>query len=184
MKLNCSLVLQFRVNISRKKSVVCTRATSCCLHIKPFFLPNDIISSAPSSFRPDSSSQRDTTSVVTACETEQTKQKSRINQGRYTLYIRKQSTQSEVYEYVFGAVQYCPQPFLSIGRKTIRKISVPTLIQYKIHHIAFTHAFMVTSRSPYGQLSHTNVVQHRGLDSNKLTPTHMSNPAISRPVSW
>ena len=65
----------------------------------------------------------------------------------------------------------------------IRNISVPTLILYEIHHIAFTREFLVTSRSPSGSLSHTNVVQHKGVDRNKLTPTHMSNPAISRPVS-
>ena len=39
---------------------------------------------------------------------------------------------------------------LSIDRKTIRKISVTTLILYEIHRKAFTHAFMVTSRSPSG----------------------------------
>ena len=38
--------------------------------------------------------------------------------------------------------------FLFTGRKTVRKISVPTLILYEIHHIDFTHACMVTSRSP------------------------------------
>ena len=44
----------------------------------------------------------------------------------------------------------CVEPFLSIDRRTIRKISVPTLTLYEIHHIAFTHVFMVTSRSPSG----------------------------------
>ena len=40
--------------------------------------------------------------------------------------------------------------FPSTGRKTVRKISVPTLILYEIHQAAFTHALMVTSRSPSG----------------------------------
>ena len=35
---------------------------------------------------------------------------------------------------------------LSTGRKTVRKISVPTLIVYGFHQVAFTHVFMVTSR--------------------------------------
>ena len=48
-----------------------------------------------------------------------------------------------------GTRSTCPF-FLSIGRKTVRKISVPTHTLYEIHHIAFTHAFMVTSRSPSG----------------------------------
>ena len=37
----------------------------CCLHIKPFFLPNDVISSTPSVL-PDSSCSRDTNSVAQA----------------------------------------------------------------------------------------------------------------------
>ena len=69
--------------------------------------------------------------------------------------------------------------FLFTGRKTVRKISVPKLILHEIHHTAFTHAFMVTSRSPSGELSHTNVVQHRGVDSNEWTPPHMSTFTFS-----
>ena len=37
------------------------------------------------------------------------------------------------------------QVIVSTGRKTVRKTSVSTLILDEIHHIAFTHAFMVTS---------------------------------------
>ena len=75
--------------------------------------------------------------------------------------------------------------FLSAGPKTVRKISVTTLILFEIHHIAFTNAFMVTAWSPFDYISHTNVVQHSGVDSNKLTyiGIYMSNPAIPRPVS-
>ena len=40
--------------------------------------------------------------------------------------------------------------WLSSDRKTVKKISVPTLILCEIHHIAFTHAFMVTSRFNIG----------------------------------
>ena len=46
----------------------CCCCCCCCLHIKTFFLPNDI-SSTPSVL-PDSSSSTDTDSVVTDSETE------------------------------------------------------------------------------------------------------------------
>ena len=39
---------------------------------------------------------------------------------------------------------------LSTGRKKVRKISVPTLLLHEIYRIAFTNAFIVTSRSPSG----------------------------------
>ena len=39
-----------------------------------------------------------------------------------------------------------------------------------INQVAFTHAFMVTSRSPSGEFFHTNAVRHKGVDSNNLTP--------------
>ena len=45
---------------------------------------------------------------------------------------------------------YCCCCFLSTGRQTVRKISVPTLVLFEIRHIDFTRAFMVTSRSPSG----------------------------------
>ena len=67
----------------KSKKCLCARnvdlAGNCCgLHIKPFFLPNDIGSTL--SVLPDSSSQRDTNSVVTDCETE--KNQTPKNQGR------------------------------------------------------------------------------------------------------
>ena len=60
------------------------------------------------------------------------------------------TTLMHVFVFAIGCL---PRPdifLLSSGRKAVRKISVPTLILYEIHHIAFTHAFMVTSRSPSG----------------------------------
>ena len=48
---------------------------------------------------------------------------------------------------IIGTGNFTP-PALSIDRRTVRKISVPTLVLYEIHFIAFTHALMVTSRSP------------------------------------
>ena len=66
---NCEIVSFLLVVLSR----IC-----CCLHIKPFFLPSDI-SSTPSVL-PDSSSERDTNSVVTDGETEK-KQTSLKNRG-------------------------------------------------------------------------------------------------------
>ena len=60
--------------------------------------------------------------------------------------------------------------FLAIDRKTVRKISVPTLVLNEILRIAFMHAFMVTPRSPSGWRSHTIVVQQRGVSSKQFTP--------------
>ena len=57
------------------------------------------------------------------------------------------------FQYHKGENLFCflfSDPINTTGRKTIRKISVPTLIIYEIRHIAFTHAFMVTCRSPSG----------------------------------
>ena len=56
-----------------------SRKQCCCLHIKRFFLPNDI-SSTPSVL-PDSSSYRDTNSVATDSEAEKN-QTSLKNQNR------------------------------------------------------------------------------------------------------
>ena len=112
------------------------------------------------------------------------------------------------------------QYFVSTGRKTVRKISLPTLMLYEfcksaVYYAHTRYSILSFYRPKYGKedlaphayatrnSSHsfharvhgdlsvsirlafhgTNVVQHRGVD-NKLPPTtHMSNPAISRPVS-
>ena len=46
--------------------------------------------------------------------------------------------------------------FLSTGRKTVRKISVPTLVLfiYEFHHVAFTNVSMVTSPVSFPAFPH------------------------------
>ena len=74
-----------------------------------------------------------------------------VSTGRKT--VRKISLPTlMLYEFCKSAVYYAHTRYsiLSTGRNTVRKISLPTLMLHGIHHIAFTHAFMVTSRSPSG----------------------------------
>ena len=66
----------------------------------------------------------------------------------------------------------------------IRKSSVPTLVLYEIRQTYSFHAHVHGDLSVSIRLAFPYECGSAwGIDSNKLTPTHMANPAMSRPVS-